>query len=799
MGTMRRGGAGSRQSLSRTFSDPDCTSGSEVSCNTVIFMGGRTPAATFSDGDATDVEGRPPSVVSRPLTSAVLLSPRQQGADSGAMPAKQTIGNVRHGVRTMTSPLRHTDTSTSSCASPAHVSRKGHHHRNSSRSPMILRQKFERLRGMQELWVDGPVVQHVGVEPYRAWEHESFLSPAVLAPVAQQQTYGHLRHLKDMSAAAGAVAVSAVDASPRRYPVKEGPMEMWVDGPKEFLVQQQQATPVAGGGRVLSHKDVVMSPARRSVPVKSFVKSWVAKHGHLVQQQQQPGTADAAPTSPTYVDALPPTSRAQNTPSHAAMVRVPAVSPAHHRTSLTADCGQSMEKAASKSNERLLIVLQADNLLVASTESVYEREIEHSLADVSFASTFTSDDDGTLISKQSKRPSDPCSGDERRDRHIYEELDLVCASKADLSRGVTTDDKCLNCTPVRNITQPSCLRRPDGASNPNLTAVCHTSTNNKFQRVDDVTTTSGRQQQQMSSVVPVSSSSASSRHPSKGGLFVKAFSKKSSNKSPEKNSAAAPSKSAVKADKSSKQQQSAKENSKNESSKRSSSTSPVNCSDTHGQRGNAVVSGSSKASPTKSSSSSSKDSKTGGGDKGRAGERGAGVGGGKSSSSSRSSKGERRTGGGERSASCEAGRESDSGNDSGIVEMHHCISSQLLRSPYAKVTMPRLSQHSTSSGRGSDNSSTFSGQAACSTEAESTRIADVSSGYESLQQDGEVTGSLSSNESSASDRVTHDGSRSYKNKTLTGKLSTLLIKNMNISIYTVSVRGNKFTHLLFNT
>lgn len=774
MGTMRRGGAGSRQSLSRTFSDPDCTSGSEVSCNTVIFMGGRTPAATFSDGDATDVEGRPPSVVSRPLTSAVPLSPRQQGADSGAMPAKQTIGNVRHGVRTMTSPPRHADTSTSSCASPAHVSRKGHHHRNSSRSPMILRQKFERLRGMQELWVDGPVVQHVGVEPYRAWEHESFLSPAVLAPVAQQQTYGHLRHLKDMSAAAGAVAVSAVDASPRRYPVKEGPMEMWVDGPKEFIVEQQQATPVAGGGRVLSHKDAVMSPARRSVPVRSFVKSWVAKHGHQAQQLQQPGTANAAPTSPTYVDALPPTCRAQNTPSHTVMVRVPAVSPAHYRTSLPADHGQSMDKTAPKSNERLLVVLQADNLLVASTESVYEREIEHSLADVSFASTFTSDDDGTLISKQSKRPSDPCSGDERRDRHIYEELDLVCASKADLSRSVTTDDKCLNCTPVRNITQPSCLRRPDGSSNPNLTAACHTSTNNKLERVDDVTTTSGRQQQQMSSVVPVSSSS-SSRHPSKGGLFVKAFSKKSTNKSPEKNSVAAPSKSTVKADKSSKQQ-SAKENSKNESSKRSSSTSPVNCSDSHGQKGNAVGSGSSKASPTKSSSSSSKDSKTGGGDKGRAGERGAAVGGGKSTSSSRSSKGERRSGGGERSSSGEAGRESDSGNDSGIVEMHHCISSQLLRSPYAKVTMPRLSQHSTSSGRGSDNSSTFSGQAACSTEAESIRIADVSSGYESLQQDGEVTGSLSSNESSTSDRVTRDGCRAYKNKTSTGKF----VKNMNI-------------------
>ncbi len=118
--------------------------------------------------------------------------------------------------------------------------------------------------------------------------------------------------------------------------------------------------------------------------------------------------------------------------------------------------------------------------------------------------------------------------------------------------------------------------------------------------------------------------------------------------------------------------------------------------------------------------------------------------------------------------------DSDSGNDSGIVKNDKKPSKLL--SPYSTVTNPRVSSHS-SSGHGSDNSSNFSAhRMGVTTPGSKTSKAEVSSGYESMIRDSEVTGTSSSTQDSTSE--SSSGGRIHGNRILKKK-----IQGKNLHIY----------------
>ena len=101
----------------------------------------------------------------------------------------------------------------------------------------------------------------------------------------------------------------------------------------------------------------------------------------------------------------------------------------------------------------------------------------------------------------------------------------------------------------------------------------------------------------------------------------------------------------------------------------------------------------------------------------------------------------------DRLTSLSRGTDSDSGNDSGIVATHD----RKLLSPYSTVTKPRTPSHS-SSGHGSDNSSSFSAELRLQLEFKSEKLhGGTSSGYESMLRDSEATGSSSAHEDSGSE------------------------------------------------
>ncbi len=102
--------------------------------------------------------------------------------------------------------------------------------------------------------------------------------------------------------------------------------------------------------------------------------------------------------------------------------------------------------------------------------------------------------------------------------------------------------------------------------------------------------------------------------------------------------------------------------------------------------------------------------------------------------------------------------DSDSGNDSGIVK-----NDKKFLSPYSKLTKPRFSLHSTSSGHGSDISSTFSVPASSSSKTAPSlgKMAEASSGYESMMRDSEMTetSSSTSESSTSGHRAGNKGSK----------------------------------------
>lgn len=90
------------------------------------------------------------------------------------------------------------------------------------------------------------------------------------------------------------------------------------------------------------------------------------------------------------------------------------------------------------------------------------------------------------------------------------------------------------------------------------------------------------------------------------------------------------------------------------------------------------------------------------------------------------------------------GTDSDSGNDSGIVSFE-----RTLLSPYSTVTKPRTPSHS-SSGHGSDNSSNVSADLRSHLKLDKLH-GGTSSGYESMLRDSEVSASSSTHEDSNSE------------------------------------------------
>ena len=115
------------------------------------------------------------------------------------------------------------------------------------------------------------------------------------------------------------------------------------------------------------------------------------------------------------------------------------------------------------------------------------------------------------------------------------------------------------------------------------------------------------------------------------------------------------------------------------------------------------------------------------------------------------------------------GHESDSGNDSGIVAME-----KTLLSPYATVTKPRTVSHS-SSGHGSDNSSSVSADLH-SKQGSHGSTSDklhggTSSGYESMLRDSENSGSSTAQEESASESSVCDKKKGSKKRRVPSKLN----------------------------
>ena len=110
------------------------------------------------------------------------------------------------------------------------------------------------------------------------------------------------------------------------------------------------------------------------------------------------------------------------------------------------------------------------------------------------------------------------------------------------------------------------------------------------------------------------------------------------------------------------------------------------------------------------------------------------------------------------------GHESDSGNDSGIVAME-----KTLLSPYATVTKPRTVSHS-SSGHGSDNSSTMSTDLQSKQGSTSDKLhGGTSSGYESMLRDSENSGSSTAHEESASEVDVCDKKKGSKKRRVPSK------------------------------
>ena len=114
------------------------------------------------------------------------------------------------------------------------------------------------------------------------------------------------------------------------------------------------------------------------------------------------------------------------------------------------------------------------------------------------------------------------------------------------------------------------------------------------------------------------------------------------------------------------------------------------------------------------------------------------------------------------------GHESDSGNDSGIVAME-----KTLLSPYATVTKPRTVSHS-SSGHGSDNSSTMSTDLHSKQGSTSDKLhGGTSSGYESMLRDSENSGSSTAHEDSASEDTICDKKKGTKKRRVPSEYLTL--------------------------
>ena len=112
------------------------------------------------------------------------------------------------------------------------------------------------------------------------------------------------------------------------------------------------------------------------------------------------------------------------------------------------------------------------------------------------------------------------------------------------------------------------------------------------------------------------------------------------------------------------------------------------------------------------------------------------------------------------------GHESDSGNDSGIVAME-----KTLLSPYATVTKPRTVSHS-SSGHGSDNSSSVSADLHSKQGSTSDKLhGGTSSGYESMLRDSENSGSSTAHEESASEASVCDKKKGNKKRRVPSKLN----------------------------
>ncbi|XP_062588901.1 kinesin-like protein KIF26B isoform X4 [Saccostrea cucullata] len=111
------------------------------------------------------------------------------------------------------------------------------------------------------------------------------------------------------------------------------------------------------------------------------------------------------------------------------------------------------------------------------------------------------------------------------------------------------------------------------------------------------------------------------------------------------------------------------------------------------------------------------------------------------------------------------GTDSDSGNDSGIVAHE-----KKLLSPYNTVTKPRTPSHS-SSGHGSDNSSTVSADLRSQLGIKDKLHGGTSSGYESMLRDSEEASATSSGQEESNSETPNDKKKGSKKKKSSTKRS----------------------------
>ena len=263
-------------------SDPDYTSSSEQSCDTVIYCG--PYSRHLSDQELTDNEHPPPMLPLSPQLRANRL-PKTQPRTVPTFNRSRSSGeegseSERSSASGSQKLKRVTSSSDDSCIPRAHAHsnraqksplRAAEHnvHKSYIKKMAIMQQRFNQQETQYELWVDGPLQQEQEV----AMQSERWVD------------------------------------GPNTNSVK--PVEQWIDGPSAFVVQDTltvQPPPDSGAMSRLPRSNVLETiqesklesstlekqpiptsqpPPHPQIPKNAFISDWLEKHGSDVTQSSK--------------------------------------------------------------------------------------------------------------------------------------------------------------------------------------------------------------------------------------------------------------------------------------------------------------------------------------------------------------------------------------------------------------------------------------------------------------------------------------------------------------------------------